>query len=91
MNAHYSGTSSVSGNVTGFADAARFSVTGASSGTVTTTSTPVYRYRRTSSFQACKDFGLAKTLARIAWSVLVRFAHEVDRNVYLGRAALKRG
>jgi hypothetical protein len=37
MSAHYSGTSSVSANVTGFADTARSSGTGVSSGTVTAT------------------------------------------------------
>ena len=52
MSANYSGTSSLSGNATAFANTATFSGTGASSGTVTAISTPQYRYRRTSSFQA---------------------------------------
>ena len=52
MSASYSGTSAVSGNVTGFANTATYSGTGLSSGTMTATSTPIYRYKRTTSFQA---------------------------------------
>jgi hypothetical protein len=52
FSTNYSGTSSASGNVTAFGNAATFSGTGFSSGTVTSTATPIYRYRRTTAFRA---------------------------------------
>ena len=52
LTGQYSGTSSAQGAVTSFGNMSTVSVDGTSSGTMTATATPVYRYRRQTTFTA---------------------------------------
>jgi hypothetical protein len=52
LTGNYSGTSNASGTINRFGNVSTVSLDGVSSGTVTATSTPVYRYKRQTTFTA---------------------------------------
>jgi hypothetical protein len=52
FSGQYQGTSNVVGTVNTFGNASTLSMSGTSSGTMTATATPVYRYRRQTNFKA---------------------------------------
>jgi hypothetical protein len=52
LSGQYSGSSNASGTVNTFGNVSNVSLNGTSSGTMVTTATPVYRYRRQTSFTA---------------------------------------
>jgi hypothetical protein len=64
LTGQYSGTSSASGTVNSFGGVSTVSMNGMSSGTMTATATPVYRYKRQTAFTARL---LDPTTARNLW------------------------
>ncbi len=64
LSGQYSGSSSASGTINNFGNFSTVSLNGASSGTMTATATPVYRYRRQTTFTARL---IEPTTARNLW------------------------
>jgi len=52
LTGEYSGTSTTSGTINRFGNTSNISLSGASSGTTTATATPIYRYKRQTTFTA---------------------------------------